>query len=294
MRTDAAGRASHRGGSVAGLLAALLLALGLGGCTSAGVVYDRVDWIVAWYVDGFVSLDDAQDEQLRGLVAETMEWHRRTQLPRYVALLDELAAEAGAPVDAATVARRYAEVEELLDVVLVRVTPGAAALLATLTPAQREELAASFADDNEELREEYSGSTPDERAAQRTRAALKTMQRFYGRLSPAQRALVTARLAPLADVSEQWLERRQHWQERFLGILAAPPAGGLAEALRDIALDPDQFDSPGYREQVEANRRAVFGMLAELSATLTPEQRRHARRKLEGYSKDLRAIAARG
>lgn len=293
MRTGSPGRGSHRGGSVAGLLTTLLLAFGLAGCTS-GLVYDRVDWIVAWYVDGFVTLDDAQDERLSGLVAETMDWHRRTQLPRYVELLDALAAEADRPVDAATVARRYAEVEDLLDVLVVRVTPGAAALLAGLTPAQREELAASFAEDNEELREEYSGSTPQEREARRTRAAIKALQRFYGRLSPAQRALVTARLAPLADVSEQWLERRQHWQERFLGILAAPPAGGLAQALRDLALDPDQFDTPGYREQVEANRRAVFAMLAELSATLSPDQRRHMRRKLEGYSKDLRAIVARG
>ena len=53
------------------------------GCT-AGFVYNRLDWLVSWYVNGLVSLDDAQEEQLRTSVRRTLAWHRETQLTRYI------------------------------------------------------------------------------------------------------------------------------------------------------------------------------------------------------------------
>jgi hypothetical protein len=264
----------------------------MSGCTS-GFVYDRLDWVVSWYVGGFVTLDDDQDRRLDALVGSTLDWHRRTQLPLYVRLLDELATEAAAPVDAATVARRYAEVEGLLDDVIRQVNPGVAELLGSLRPDQVDELARNLAEDNEELWDEYAGATPERRRAQRVKGAVKALQRFYGRLSPAQKALVEARLQRMTDVSEDWIERREHWQERLLASLATPPAGGLEAELLDLALRPNQFDTPTYRERVEANRRVVFEMVAELSATLTEKQQRHVAREFRSYAQDLREVAAR-
>lgn len=274
-------------------LCAPLAALALGGCTS-GFVYERLDWVVSWYVGGLVTLDDEQEALLDALLEDTIDWHRRTQLPRYVRFLDELATEAGRPLDAARVARRYGEVEAMLDDLVKQANPGAAALLATLRPAQIEELAASLEEDNEELWDELAGATPERRAERRLRSANKALQRFYGRLAPTQKALVEVRLQQLVDVSDHWMERRRHWQERFLSALAAPPPGGLEAVLLDLLLNPDQFDTADYRREVEANRKVVFAMIAELSGTLTPEQRRHVQRKLAGWSADLREIAGPG
>jgi hypothetical protein len=293
MHTAVAGRGNRPGLPHRRWLAALVATLALTGCAS-GFVYDRLDWVVAWYVDGLVSLDDAQDQRLHDLVHVTLDWHRRTQLPKYVRLLDEMAVEAAAPLDAGVVARRYAEIGALLDAFLRQVNPGAAGLLGTLRPDQIQELAANLEEENAELWEDLAGDTPEQRSERRLRSALKALQRFYGRLTPPQKALVEARLKQMTDVSGHWIERRRHWQERFLAALGAPPPAGLEAELLDLMLHPDQFDTPEYRRAVTANRQVVFEMIAELSVTLTPEQRRHVQRKLGGWADDLREIAARG
>lgn len=293
MRAAVADLRKRLGPTLRLALCAPLAALSLVGCNS-GFVYERLDWVVSWYVGGFVTLDDGQEARLDALLDDTIDWHRRTQLPRYVRFLDELAAESGQPLDTERVARRYREVEAMLDDLVRQTNPGAAALLATLRPAQIEELAANLEEDNEELWDELAGATPERRAERRLRSANKALQRFYGRLTPAQKALVEVRLQQLADVSDHWIERRRHWQERFLSALAAPPAGGLEPFLLDLMLNPNQFDTADYRREVEANRKVVFAMIAELSGTLTPEQRRHVQRKLAGWSADLREMAGPG
>lgn len=291
MRSPAVRPGTRPGSLARRAIVAAIATIGLAGCTS-GFVYDRLDWVVSWYVGGLVSLDEEQDRRLETLVESTLDWHRRTQLPRYVRLLEEMAAESAAPLDAAAVGRRYAEVEVLLDDFIRQVNPGVAGLLATLSPGQVDELAGNLAEDNEELWEDFAGATPERRRAQRTKNAVKALQRFYGRLTPAQKALVDARLQRLNDVSEDWIERREHWQERLIAMLS-PPAEGLEGELLDLALRPNQFDTPEYRRRVDANRRVIFEMVAELSTTLTDEQRRHVERKFRSYATDLREVAAR-
>ena len=124
---------------------------------------------------------------------------------------------------------------------------------------------ASVEEDNEDLWEEYAGATPEIRQKRRLKSALRFLQRFVGRLSAEQRALVELRLTGLQDNSEAWLERRRQWQGRLFSTTSGTAAGrDLEAALRDLALNPDQFDSAEYRRQVEDNRRIIMGMLAEV------------------------------
>ena len=68
------------------LIAAVLL---LQGC-SIKFWYNRLDWVVPWYVDDYVELSGQQEEQLEKLMLLKTEWHRKNELPRYIAWLDSL------------------------------------------------------------------------------------------------------------------------------------------------------------------------------------------------------------
>ena len=262
----------------------------LTGCT-AGFVYNRIDWVVSWYVGGLVTLDEQQEEELRRLVQQTLRWHRQSQLPRYVALLEDLAAAADEPVTAVDLEGYYQRTVALFDDLLRQVVPAAVPLLRSLSPGQVAQLRESLAEDNDELWEEYAGETPERRAARRTKTALRVLQRFVGKLDGSQRAAVTAGLAPMHDVAESWLDWRRLWQERFLGLLAAPPSEPImATALLDLALDPNQFDPPDYRQQVTANRAIVLGTLAKVSVGLGERQRERMRRKFREYAHDLQQL----
>lgn len=270
-----------------GLLLAVFVAATLSACT-AGFVYDRVHWLVSWYVNGLVSLDDAQERQLREMVNRTMTWHRATQLPKYIGLLEELDREKDGPVTPQDFERHYRETLVWMDDFLRYVVPDASRLLATLTPEQVSELQENMAEDNEDTWEEYGGDTAEKRQKRRVRSALRVLQRFTGSLTAEQRADVGTQLATMHDVSEQWMERRRHWQARFIEILRSPPPGaGFEAALLDLAVNPNQFDPPEYRAHVEANRRVTMTMLANLVNSLDARQRERLGRKLQEFEDDL-------
>jgi hypothetical protein len=181
-----------------------LLAIWLGGCTT-GFVYNRLDWVVSWYVNGLVSLDDAQEAQLKSMVQQTLDWHRRSQLPRYVSLLEQLDRETDQPVTAQALERRYQEIGAMLDDFLRQVLPGAAGLLRTLTPEQIAELGESLTEDNEEIWDEFAGATPAVRQKRRARSTLRALRRFTGPLSSAQRC---RRLRPQRSSKQPCLTSR--------------------------------------------------------------------------------------
>lgn len=274
----------------AGVLATLcLLATG---CT-AGFVYDRLDWVVSWYVNGLVSLEEPQERLLRDIVRRTLAWHRETQVPRYVELLERLDRETDVPVTPEYLEQCYQEMLGLMDDFIRHVVPEAAALLRTLDADQIAELGANLEEGNEEMWEEFAGADPGKRLKKRERGAVRAIQRFTGTLGSEQKVLVAERIGGMADVSEQWIERRRHWQQRLLGLLREPPPGaGFEAALRDLALEPDRFDTPDYRRKVEANRAVVMTMMADVTNSLSERQRAHLGRKFTEYAADLRRIGA--
>ena len=262
----------------------------LSGCV-VRVVYDQLDWLTLWYVDGYFDLDRTQEEQARQLIAATLEWHRRVQLPRYAILSRDLAARATTPVSAEFVAARYGDILELWDEFLRRVSGDVAILLRGLSDRQVEHLFAKLADDNRDLATDYSGKTRDERRAKQDKAIVRAFQRFTGRLDREQVAIIRERNAGLHDLSADWLQRRADWQQAFRALLADRAVDPrFQDRLTDLLLDPNQFDAAHYREQVVDNQRQAFAMVASVVNSLSTSQADHMREKFTTYADDFDAL----
>ena len=126
------------------LIAMLLFAALLAGCSMVRIGYPQLDTIVAWVADDYFDLDSQQKRDLRTRFARFQEWHRYEQLPEYSAFLSE----AKARID-----RGFTREDALWlgDGIRVRyraiVEFGAedmAALLMTITPQQLEHLQAHW------------------------------------------------------------------------------------------------------------------------------------------------------
>lgn len=273
--------------AVTGVLAATLL----GGCVIR-VVYDQLDWLALWYVEDYFDLDDAQETQAKALIARTLAWHRATQLPQYSTLSRKLIAVVGAPADPQFLADRYAEVVELWDALLQRASPEFAALLQTLSDEQVEELFANLAEENDELAEDYSGSTAEERREKQDKAINRAFRRFTGRLNDTQQALVHRSGAGLHDLSADWLRRRAAWQQQLRILLVGRKSDPrFAERLTNLAMNPNQFDTPGYRQLVVENQQRSFALVAEVLGSLSAGQSEHLRKTLTTYAGDFDALA---
>src|SRR5215207_7755294 len=91
------------------LLCVVLLAASAAGC--AKLVYNRLDTLAAWYVGNLVSLDEQQRSTLRTWLAQTLEWHRESELGRYARFLREFASEIRRPSSRANYQQALERVE---------------------------------------------------------------------------------------------------------------------------------------------------------------------------------------
>ncbi len=271
-------------------LTGLLVVTVLGGCVIR-VVYNQLDWLTLWYIEDYVDLDRAQEEQARALIARTLTWHRATQLPRYASLSRELLKTAEGPVSETFIADRYAEIVELLDALLRQVCPDIASLLQTLSDEQVEDLFAQLAEENMELEEDYSGISREERRAKQGKAINRAFRRFTGRLNPPQEALIRSETEQSNDLSADWLRRRAAWQQEFRVLMDGRKSNpGFDVRFTDLVLNPNQFDSPGYREIVEDNQRRFFKLTSDVLGTLSPAQARRLEKRLTTDTNDFDAL----
>ncbi|MDH5255244.1 MAG: DUF6279 family lipoprotein [Gammaproteobacteria bacterium] len=262
----------------------------LGGCV-VRVVYNQLDWLALLYVEDYFDLDRAQEEQARQMIGRTISWHRENQLPRYATLMRTVLGGIAPPVEPAFLADRYAEVVSFWDDLLRHVAPDFARLLQSLSDEQVSDLFAKLADDNRELQEDYSGISREERRAKQDKAVIKAFKRFTGRLSPEQEALVRTRTARFHDLSDDWLKRREAWQTELRVLMAGRKTDPLfAERITDLLLNPNQFDSPGYRRLVLENQQSSFGLVAAVLNSLSPKQSGHLRNHLTTYARDFDAL----
>jgi hypothetical protein len=165
--------------------------------------------------------------------------------------------------------------------------------LVSLSDEQIDELIENFTEANDEMYEEYSGRTPEEREKNRNKSSLKSIEGFTGRLNSAQKAMIRERLASMADSSEQWIDYQRQWQTRFRElIIARPPEADYTERLTELFIYPRSFHSPEYRAKVEGNRRIFNVMMADLLTSLTDKQRKRVIRELTDYAETLDRLAA--
>jgi hypothetical protein len=82
------------------LLAAALLA----GCT-ATFTYKHLDWLIPWYVDGYVDLSRDQRRLLQDQLGPALQWHQQEELARYVEILDQIESDLARDVSAEQIQR---------------------------------------------------------------------------------------------------------------------------------------------------------------------------------------------
>ena len=80
----------------------LMLCL-ISGCSATQFIYNRVDIVIRWYLDDYVSLSRNQQAQFDERLDDLLSWHRQEELPSYVTLLDDtlVILDEGVPVESA-------------------------------------------------------------------------------------------------------------------------------------------------------------------------------------------------
>ncbi|MBT5891909.1 MAG: hypothetical protein HOH24_09600 [Chromatiales bacterium] len=275
------------------LLCIAVLASGLNGCSRTGFAYNQIDWVLTFYLARHFDLDKQQKVELREMVDRNLAWHRQTQLPLYSDYLAALAASLDETFTPEQASIAYDEMLDFWDASMLHIIPDAQVFLSGLTDEQVQQMIQRMEENNQELFEEYSGVTEEERKANRDERTIKILEQFLGKLNAEQKQYISNSLGNMRDATQDWIENRRRWQLVFVQLVKEhPPQAEYRERLTNLYVYPRYYDEPEFQKTVDANLVAALDLTSGLINSLTPKQREGAKRRLNKYASDFRKLSA--
>ena len=276
------------------LVSATLL---LAACSQLKLGYDNADTLLAYSLDSYLDLDDEQQRLAQERIGALHRWHRATQLPGYVQLLNSAQKKVAGPVSAADVNEFNDGIRRSLAAIGEQAAPDLARLALTLKPAQVDRLAGKLAHDTSKARRELVSFAGAESLEQRVERYCDRAEDWFGSVSRAQRELIRTSLAQRPDAQEAWLQEREHRQRELVAVITrirvGQPRPDVATAwLREYFAQLAEPSDPARRARLAQVREGNAELVARLINSATLPQRAALTKKLRGYVDDFVALAA--
>jgi hypothetical protein len=261
-------------------------------CSSTTYVYNRLDFLLPWYMDDYVDLDAEQEAYLDELLVPFLAWHRAHELPVYLTALNRIEDSLNQPLTAEIVGTIVTEfelawlrlqsegLERLLDLGASLSDEQIAAFLEALWEQQREFEEEYLERDEEEFFEDNADNTRD------------TFQDYLGKLSDDQKQWVRDGSRRLLRSDQVWLKERAQWLTELGILLTREP--GWQERVRVAVSAKNNTMTPEYQRIYEHNMDAIYQLAAQVLNARSERQSRHLRGKLADVREDLETLIAQG
>ena len=261
-------------------------------CSSTTYVYNRLDFLLPWYMDDYVDLNAEQEAYLDELLVPFLAWHRAQELPVYLTALNRIEDSLNEPLTPTGVGALVTDFEsawlrlqgegltQLLDLGARLSDEQIAAFLEALWEQQRE------------FEEEYLERSEAEFYEDNYDNTLDTFQDYIGKLSDVQRQWVRDSSRQLLRSDQVWLQERALWLTQLAVLLERKP--GWQQRVRAAISARDDTASPDYQRIYEHNMDAIYQLTAQILNARSERQSRYLKDKLTDIRQDLEALIAQG
>jgi hypothetical protein len=284
-------------------VAVLLAIFVIAGCSSAtftrlaynnaALAYSNLGPMLTWMVDDYVDIHGTREDWVRERVDRVLAWHRSEELPRYRALLETMLAKSERPFVVEDIAAHQRALRLAYHRVLAQVIPDTAEFIAGMGAADVDHMERKFAEDNRRFVKESTRGTPEERLERRVKRFSGHLESWVGRLTPEQRQLIANRYGELRDVTDEVMGERRYRQSELLELARSrPPRAQLEAGLKRLFIDTDAWRRPEFTAKLRERDAHLHAMIAELSATLTDEQRARLQNRIRRFLGDISTLTA--
>ncbi len=272
------------------LLGCMLFVAILSGCSATQFIYNRVDILIRWYLDDYVSLDRDQQARFTTRLDALLEWHRLEELPVYVVLLDDalVILDNGVSLDAtrAMAARIESAAIRLQDRFLEL-------LLSTgedLTPAQRAGFIETLWAKQEEFEADRLARDDAEYRDDLEARFDKQLRRYLGPLTDEQKSRLRQGVAAMTRLDHYWLQDRRVWISALSEILLSDEPNWV-EPVRALIASRDEALLPEYRDGIDHNGEVILQLSRDVLLLRSDKQDKKLRARLTALRDDLAALS---
>jgi hypothetical protein len=274
------------------LLLVLLTAGSLIGCSAVRVGYNQLDWLIPVWFESYVTLSESQKIRLRQHTDELIAWHCRSELTGYSDWLRKANSDFQDGITRQQLQVHIRGLDQAWTTLADQAIPRVADMLSTLSDDQVDELIRNMEEGNTEYREEYMIVAEPALRKELAKRAGKSFDRWFGRLTPEQKQLLTDWSGQARLMHDARWSNRMAWQKEFRWLLSQRHNKKVMSAgLRKLVVEWDSDVSPGYRQDYEFNEALVLDLIVNMGNAMTAVQKQYMERKTNRYAADFDYLA---
>jgi len=266
-------------------------------CSTIRFSYNHGDTLLYWWLDAYVDFEGDQSDWVKRDIGELFQWHRKTQLHDYAALLGTFQRQlAGNPTQADLIGD-YREMRSRTETLAMKAVPDMVDLARSLTPDQIAQMEERFKKKNDEYRRKFVSGSVDKRQEARFDKSMEQFKLWFGSFNREQEAALRRASDARPLDSATWLEERIQRQRKILALTrkiqqekpSKEQTGAMITALvHDFFTHMEAPERKGFYDTY-INATTTYILTAIKIAT--PAQKAHAQKRMQGWIDELNALA---
>ena len=259
------------------------------GCSSTTFIYNRIDFLLPWYLESYVDLNQEQRQKLNELLEPFFEWHREEELPKYVKIIEDFESILDEKIDLASIEAITYEVEQswfrLEDNMIAWVIP----MTRELSNEQIAEFLQTMQSKTAQNENKYLSRNLQTYQNDNYKRIRKNLRRFIGGMNKDQLDLIDIASKEMIRVDGQWIDNRKALIENLKVILKR--GDGWELDLENITHRDDKVAS-NYRRTYSHNIAVNERLFVEILNSRTEKQDKKLRSQLLRYKTDIKTLIA--
>ncbi len=271
-------------------LLALLVLLMLSGCTTK-FAYNNAGWLVHWYVDDYIDLNQQQKKQFDQSFEKFITWHRNEELPKYLNWLRSIQYQLNDP--SLTEQELLQQIQQANEQIFIftrrlidKAKPELLALAETLTAQQKKQLLTALNKKNNKTVTRFAGlKTLSSQKKKYRKNFQEALRERFGKLTSEQIGQLNQWQQKITPAYSQQLAARREWS-RQLEEAFSHPESSLAPLF-----SPDRpWQSSAFKEIIIYNRILSEDFVAYMLVTRTPKQQKKLFKELNSLIRTIDSL----
>ena len=274
------------------VLIIIALAMILASC-SVKTLYNQLDYLIPYYVEGMVSLDDMLEEKVEQRTLVLISWHRNTQLDQYAKWLGDLQRDINQELTEEKLQSHIAQLGDFWQSILLKINDEMALLIPLLNIEQRNELFASLDEKNDEFLEEFVNVTNEKRIEKYTERMMDSYENWLGELTGEQKKAIKQVASEMQSTAKLRLEHRRQWQRSIQRILYLNDDNeNKSKALREYFAEYSSQQNTEMDNIVNKNKKRLIRLTLNIVHSMNDEQKEHFMTITNDYIRMFKELAS--
>jgi hypothetical protein len=276
------------------LIALMALAAG---CSSVRFTYSHGDTLLYWWLNAYLGLDADQSGWVKKDIDQLFQWHRKTQLKDYAALLANARHQMAGNMTQADLLTDYREIKSRTEQLAFKMVPELADLARSMKPDQIAQMEKKFKSNNDDYRKKFLRGDVEKRQKVRFQKSMDQLELWFGHFSSEQEAILRKASDARPLDSDVWLDERMLRQKKIIALVQKVQQDKLSkeatmalinDLLRDVF---NRFEVPERKAFFDAYIDNTAKFILTAIRIATPAQKAHAQQRMQGWIGDFNILA---